>query len=382
MNEIQFNAKNIQSIRPPIDGFETYHDTKEQSLCLYVTKNSQKSFFVRKKVNGAYKRVVLGSFPDMTVQMARDAALNARLNNATTEISTSPGQTNMTFGDGFRHFMERYSRLCKKSWQDDEYEVPRFMKHWFNRRLSSITKREVHELHEKIGRENGKVTANRILEKIKAIYNKLIEWDLHDTNPAKTVKKFREKARDRFIMIEEFPRFMAALREEKHQSTQDFFMLCLLTAARKSNVCEMRWENISLKLQMWHIPDTKNGEPVNVPLIPQSLDILSRRWSEQGCPLSGWVFPSEISMSGHGTVLKSAWRRIVKRAEINDLRVHDLRRTMGSYQAILGSSLSVIGKSLGHKSLESTQIYARLTNDAVRESMTKAALAMKGFCHE
>jgi integrase len=69
---------------------------------------------------------------------------------------------------------------------------------------------------------------------------------------------------------------------------------------------------------------------------------------------------------------KAAWKRILDRAGLKNLRIHDLRRTLGSYQAIAGASLVVIGKSLGHKSPQSTAIYARLSNDPVRASMKSA----------
>ena len=59
-----------------------------------------------------------------------------------------------------------------------------------------------------------------------------------------------------------------------------------------------------------------------------------------------------------------------------DLRIHDLRRTLGSWQAATGASLPIIGKSLGHKSLAATQIYARLNLDPVRASVSKATDAM------
>jgi len=61
---------------------------------------------------------------------------------------------------------------------------------------------------------------------------------------------------------------------------------------------------------------------------------------------------------------------------LHDLRLHDLRRTLGSWQAATGASLPIIGKSLGHKSLAATQIYARLNLDPVRASINKATDAM------
>jgi integrase len=66
----------------------------------------------------------------------------------------------------------------------------------------------------------------------------------------------------------------------------------------------------------------------------------------------------------------------LKRAGLTDLRIHDLRRTLGSWQAALGASLPIIGKSLGHQSLEATQIYSRLELGPVRQSVERAGQAM------
>ena len=73
---------------------------------------------------------------------------------------------------------------------------------------------------------------------------------------------------------------------------------------------------------------------------------------------------------------KAVWKRILQRAGIENLRIHDLRRSLGSWQAATGANLSVIGKTLGHKNTSTTAIYARLNLDPVRESMSKAANAM------
>ena len=92
-----------------------------------------------------------------------------------------------------------------------------------------------------------------------------------------------------------------------------------------------------------------------------------------------WVFPSFSSKTGHLADPKRAWKRILEKAQIQDLRIHDIRRTLGSYQAITGASLPVIGKSLGHKSSQATQIYSRLNNDPVRQSMEKAIGLMGSY---
>jgi integrase len=133
----------------------------------------------------------------------------------------------------------------------------------------------------------------------------------------------------------------------------------------------MKWEDIDFSIKEWRIPDTKNGEPVRIPLIEEALEILGDRSWIKG-PSMPWVFPSNDSKSGHLEHPRAAWKRILDRAGLKNLRIHDLRRTLGSYQAIAGASLTIIGKSLGHKSPQSTAIYARLSNDPVRASMTSA----------
>ena len=94
-----------------------------------------------------------------------------------------------------------------------------------------------------------------------------------------------------------------------------------------------------------------------------------------------WVFPADGASSktgerGHLIDPKKAWSRILDRAKIKDLRIHDLRRTAGSYMAIKGVSSAIIGKALGHRSPRSTAIYARLTEDPVRQALEEAQAAM------
>src|SRR5690606_21180783 len=112
-------------------------------------------------------------------------------------------ESRLTFGEHFRDYMENHSRVNKKSWQYDEREIQRFLSHWFNRRLVDIRKNEVRLLHEKIRKENGLYQANRILERVRALYNKALEWGWEGVNPAIGIKKFKEKSRDRFILPSE-----------------------------------------------------------------------------------------------------------------------------------------------------------------------------------
>ncbi len=138
----------------------------------------------------------------------------------------------------------------------------------------------------------------------------------------------------------------------------------------------MRWEELDLSRNVWRIPDTKNGKPVTVPLVPFAISLLEDLRKANSS--SEWVFPSPTSATGHLVEPRKAWERILARSGIDNARIHDLRRTMGSWQAITGASMQVIGKSLGHKSQQATAIYARLSLDPVRAAMEKATNAMLG----
>jgi integrase len=122
--------------------------------------------------------------------------------------------------------------------------------------------------------------------------------------------------------------------------------------------------------RVWYIPDTKNGEPLVVQLPEAAIKILVDR--TQNGP---WVFPGS-GKTGHMVSPKKAVSSLFGRAGIQGLRIHDLRRTLGSWQAMTGASLAIIGKSLGHKSVQATQIYARLSADPVRASVERAVGAI------
>jgi integrase len=368
----------LLALESPQKGKIRYYDEKEKGLGLYVTSSGHKSFFIKKRIKGQPKEIILGHFPEMTVEMARKGAQKIKL-----EIMMGQDPTEekgkivneKTFGEAFELFIERYAKIEKKEKQikEDERQVNKFLQRWFMRPLSSITKSEVQEMHNRIGRENGKYESNRLLERIRAIYNKMIEWGWKGINPAVGIQKFKEQKRDRFILHDELPKFMEALEMEPNRDMRDFFLTCLYTGARCGNVLSMRWEDIDFSINEWRIPDTKNGEPVRIPLIGKALEIFNNRLHlKKSTP---WVFPSserKKSKSGHLEEPKAAWKRILDRAGLKNLRIHDLRRTLGSYQAIAGASLTIIGKSLGHKSPQSTAIYARLSNDPVRTSMEAA----------
>ncbi len=143
----------------------------------------------------------------------------------------------------------------------------------------------------------------------------------------------------------------------------------------------MKWTGIEFLFKRWRISDdeTKNKE-VNLVMLPdQAMVILERRFRENQklAPPSEYVFPG-TGERGHLHDPKKAFKRIKKRMEVSDFTMHDLRRTLGSYMAISGASLPIIGAALNHKSYDSTEIYARLSKEPVLEAVNKAVKVIRG----
>lgn len=372
-SRVNFTKELLDSLPRPEKGRTYISDTKEPGLIAQITSNGAVSFYLYKRVMGKPERLFLGQYPDLPIPKARLKALqykNLIAEKKNPRLVDSSVKGELTFRQLFDKYLNLYSKPHKKSWKHDEREINHYLPHWMNRKVSSITNDEVTKLHKKIGSDCGKYQANRLLERIRAIYNKGIKWGYCSINPAVSVDRFSEKSRERFIQPGEMSNFINALSLEKNKTVHDYFWILLLTGARRTNAARMRWADVDLEKGEWCIPESKNGESIIVPLVDKAIDILKSR--ERMCD---WVFPSALDKRKPLNPT-AGWNRILKRSELKDLRIHDIRRTFGSYQAISGASLHIIGKSLGHKSSQATQVYARLNLDPIRASVEKATATM------
>jgi integrase len=339
-------------------------------LELWSFHRVQKPFFY-KRVLGKPDKIKLGKFPELSVEQARKAAYaTVNIINA----GKSPNkekqclQEECDFKEIFIKFLEEHAKKRKKTWKDDQSLYNRYLVNLKNRKLSTITRSDIEKLHSAISNNNGIYAANHTLALLKTVFNKAIDWGWKGLNPCNRVKKFKEKSRDRFLHSDELPKFFAALNNELNETFRDFFYICLLTGARRSNVLSMNWNDINLERSTWCIKETKNGESQTIPLSNEAMGVLKLRLTNK---INNWVFPSATSKSGHIEEPKKVWKRVLKEAGIENLRIHDLRRTLGSWQAATGANSFVIGKSLGHKTQSATAIYARLNLDPVRESVSR-----------
>lgn len=373
----RFSKQRIEALPTPSTGRVEYRDAVTPGLVLRVTANGAKSFSLfRRGVDGRPVRVTLGAFPAMTVEQAqrRTRQMLADIGNGVDpREARRTAREEPTLSVLFAHWLENHAKQYKRTWAEDERQYNVFLKPLASRKLSSIKKADVQALFSRVGRDNGHYAANRLLALVRATFNKAADIGFTGPNPTAGIKKFREEKRDRFLHGDELRAFFASLAEEQHAILRDFFMVSILTGARRSNVQAMRWEEIDFATGLWRIPETKSGQPVVVPLVSPVIELLRLRLlAANGSP---WVFPGR-GKTGHIVEPKSAWKRIIQRAGLVDVRPHDLRRSLGSWMAMTGSGLPVVGKMLGHSQPATTAIYARLAVDPVREAAEKATDAM------
>lgn len=373
---INFTKATIEALPLPEKGQRLeFYDNKVNHLLVRVSSTGRRTFQVYRWHDGKPSRITIGTHPDLSVEQVRKEAekLNAQFAKGDNPADKKRQlREEMTFADLFHEYLERHAKMKKRTWQEDQRQYEQYLGSISKKQLSTITKRDVAVIHSNIGKD-AKTAANRCLALLSSVFGRAIEFGLWEgLNPCLGVKRFPEQSRDRFLNGEELGRFFKALEQEPNTTLRDFFLVALLTGARRANVMAMRWSEIDLKDATWKIKETKNGTPQTVPLTGAVLEILQDRRRNA---YSFFVFPGK-GRTGHLVEPKTAWARICKAAGIDGVRIHDLRRTMGSWQAIAGSSLPIIGKSLGHKSQHATAIYSRLDIDPVRASMEKGAAAM------
>ncbi len=370
--KLKLTDRAIAALAIPAAGRVYHQDAKLPGLSLCITANGCRTFYRVGRVIGKPTFIRLGAYPGLTVTGARRACqvLNGRIAAGENPAEERRKPAEPTLAELFDHWLNSYARQHRKHWEVDNRRFNRLCKPLAGLRASLVTRQSVASLHRDIGEANGRPSANGILSLLSGVFNRaIIDEAWAGSNPCRGIRRFREASRDRFLLPAEVHPFFVAL-DSAPVIFRDFFMLAILTGARRRNLESMTWADVRIDDAAWRIPMTKSGQPVVIHLPVKAVEILRRRQAEQA-GASPWVFPVDNAV-GHLCEIKGAWKKVVTAAGLPDLRCHDLRRTLGSWQAMGGSSLPIIGKSLGHTSLSATAIYARLDNKTVADSVTRA----------
>jgi len=387
-NHFPFTDKKIQNIELPAKSKKHFYDTKSSGLELRVSTKGTKTFYTNKWFPAEAKavRICIGKYPSTKLTLARkiyEEHKNSLARGVNPLDQINYRKQELSLGDIHKILLEDFYKTVKpKSYDDFERLMQtQLLGHgiknrnegllfqWRNKKLSNIKKLNVIRLRNKIAERNGKATANYLIRMLCSIFNKAKDYGFKGENPASSIPKYKINSRTRKIEDHEIQKFLQVIFEDKNKTVKDIILLLLLTGVRKSQVLSMSWNDIDLDNKQWHLKDTKNNTPQVVELVDSAIEILTKIKTNQ--ENNKFVFPSD-SKSGHITGIKRSWSRIITKAKMEDLRIHDLRRTLGSWLANKNVSLKIIGKALHHKSQDSTKIYALISKNTVREKLTEA----------
>ena len=372
---MKLTQKMVNAARPPQQGQAFLRDTELRGFALRTTTRGSKTYVLEKKIDGRIRRLSLGPASALSVEQARDLAkikIGEIANGRDPAEERRAKQHSVTFHELERLYIDRHL-VHNKSKRDDIGRLDNHLAFLRPRRLSDIARAELAALHADLGAAGHRVGANAMLALVSSMMNRATEWGLFaGVNPASGIKRFKTASRSRFVSPAELPKLWAAMQREPNPYVRGAFFIGLLTGARRSEVLTMRWSDLDLEQSVWTIPVTKANRPHYVPLPGLVLEELKKL---PRCAENPFVFCGRWGKSRLVNVSKP-WRRIRKEAGLDDVTIHDLRRTCASWMVGSGVSLPVIGKTLGHSQAATTEIYARLQLQPVRLALEANAVNM------
>ncbi len=337
-----------------------------------VLPNGKKFFILQyRNAAGTSRRFTIGRYGVLTIDQARDQAraLVVRIGQGEDPVVTrSEARSAETVDRLVEMYRERH--LAKKKPNSrrtdnsmiDLHVLPNLGK----KQVKEVNRADIARLHHKLRKTP--YAANRVLALLSKLFNLAEVWGLRpeNANPCTRVQKFKETARKRYLNGDELAHLGATLAEAETDSSESPFAvaairLLLLTGARLNEILSLKWKDVDLDRGCLHLEDSKTGAKeimLNGPAL-EVLETLPRM------ELNPYVIPGEVP-GKHLVNLNKPWRRIRKRADIPDVRCHDLRHSFASVAAAAGLGLPLLGALLGHSQPATTARYAHLANDPLR----------------
>lgn len=361
-----------------------YWDTLLSGFGVRVKPNGTKSYVVqyRTKVSGRSRRKTIGKHgPLMSFSQAKDIAAGLlsdvlRGGDPVADAQTLKSAPEML--DLCQQYLEIHAIPKKraKSVANDISMLNRLIIPKFGfRKTAEINHNEIQAFHNSL--KPTPYQANRTLSLLSKMFELAVKWGIRADNPAKGVEKFHEEKRHRWLSADELSRLCAALDGHRNQKAANAIRLQLLTGARIGEVLTSQWGDFDLERGVWTKPShhTKQKRTEHLPLSKAVVSLLvSIREAQQGG--STFLFPGR-SKDKPIVDLRKFWRSVTSTANIKDYRIHDNRHTHASKLVSSGMSLAVVGRLLGHTNPMTTQRYAHLADDPLREAAEIMATKMR-----
>ena len=356
---IRFTKKLIDALPPcPAEhGGKEIEFTSEEAppgLRLVITKRGMKSWlfrYVMPRTSGpGIKRALkIGVYPGIEPAEACRLALALRAQIAQgidPQEAKQEEERQITLDDFFR---DEYWPNAKHLRSADDVES-RWRLHlrpsFGHLRFKDVKTADIIRFHDAKKAELCAATANRLLQLLKRLINVALMLEFCERNPCRGIRMHAEQnIRTRTLAGSELKRFLAALETEPNRVAADFFLFALATGARREECLQLSRSELFLEEGVWRLPSgrAKSGKSRVIPLNAIALQVIKRRLAES---TSQYVFPGKLG--GHLVSPEKAWKRVLQKSGLNDLKIHDLRRSAATLILNDGGSMTQAGNLLGH----------------------------------
>lgn len=225
----------------------------------------------------------------------------------------------------------------------------------------------------------GRAVARGAIVSLSSCYSWAVNQEILEDNPVSKVKKFAPAKRERFLAAPETTRLLEVINTMEAERAlagiyADSIRLLMLTGARRREIAHLAWSEVDLDRGHIKLPRSrsKTGEKT-IPLGSHAAAILAARLRK-----GRYVFPSARYPDRPAQELQKAWQKVRAKADLPDVRLHDLRHSYASFAIADGASLYLIGKALGHSQISTTQRYAHLGDDPVKQLAERVGAKIMG----
>ncbi|MDE0003971.1 MAG: site-specific integrase [Rhodospirillaceae bacterium] len=329
------------------------------------------------------RRVTLGRHGAITPDGARKLAINVidRIKTGVEQMPRNGGlEPDPTVGDLAKRCLERYVDVECKEKTATRYRqllgghiVPALGE----MAVSGVEREHIAGLHHSLRETRG--TANNVLWVLSKMFSLAEAWGWRKagTNPCHSVKAYKANRRERFLNREEYRSIGRVLREGERDGSVwppavAAIRLLMLTGCRREEIATMRWDDVDRSAGHLRLRDSKTGARW-IPLTPTAMTVLDGIEPVPGNP---WVFVGR-KPGARVSQLTGFWHRLRGKMGLEDVRLHDLRHSYASRALALGESLSMIGRLLGHASMDTTARYAHLARDTEKASVARVAASIE-----
>jgi integrase len=346
-----FGEKNAQCI---------YWDEEIPCFGLRVYPAGRRAYVVTYRVNHRKRLAKLGRADALPLAEARRKArtfLGQVADGEDPQAADDALRTASTVKSLVETYLRKHAKPKKQSGSDDERYLNNHLVPKLGSRLAvTITSADIAEIHSVYGADHP-YAANRFLEIVRKMYHCAPTWGIVPKgfpNPCTGIEEFLEHKRKVYVTGEQMPALARAIEAEMNDYARHALWLLLLIGVRKKELLRAQWSDVDWGQRTLSIGRTKNGEPLLAPLSLAAIERLEMIPRIEGNPhiLCG-------KFAGHPLKdLRSAWARVKSAAGLPHVRIHDLRRTVGSWLVQSGASLHLVGAVLNHKDPKTTAGYA------------------------